>query len=84
VDELDTYARAAARLSRLEIDDVWWPGVRRHLGVLFDRAALFEAVDLATPRSASPGAPAAEAGGRAGDAAGGAPGGPAAETGGQR
>jgi hypothetical protein len=78
VDELDTYARAAARLSRLEIDDAWWPGVRRHLGVLFDRAALFEAVDLADPAGPAPGAAAAN--GRAGEA----PGGPAADTGGER
>jgi hypothetical protein len=46
LDELDTYARAAARVSDLEIEDVWWPGVLRHLAVLFDRAALVDAVDL--------------------------------------
>jgi hypothetical protein len=60
VDELETYARAAARLSRLEIEDAWWPAVRRHLGVLMDRAALVAAVDLAPP----PPPPAADAGGQ--------------------
>jgi hypothetical protein len=46
VDELDTYARAAARLGRLEVDDAWWPGVLRHLDVLLANAALVEAVEL--------------------------------------
>jgi hypothetical protein len=46
MDELETYARAAARVTDLEIDELWWPGVVRHLAVLFDRAALVEAVDL--------------------------------------
>lgn len=46
MDELETYARAAAALNELEIDDAWWPGVLRHVGVLFDRAALVAAVDL--------------------------------------
>ena len=46
VDELDAYARAAARLAGLEIDEAWWPGVLRHLAVLCDNAALVEAVDL--------------------------------------
>lgn len=49
MDELETYARAAAALSELEIDDAWWPAVLRHLGVLFDRAALVESVDLDEP-----------------------------------
>jgi hypothetical protein len=49
VDELDTYARAAARLARLEIDEAWWPGVLLHLKVLCDNAALVEAIDLAGP-----------------------------------
>jgi hypothetical protein len=51
VDELETYARASASLSDLAIDDAWWPAVVRHLGVLFDRAGLVEAleIDLATP-----------------------------------
>ncbi len=46
MDELDTYARSLARLRGLEIDDAWWPAVVRHLAVLLDRTALFEAVDL--------------------------------------
>ena len=46
MDELETYARATARVTDLEIDEVWWPGVVRHLAVLFDRAALVEAVDM--------------------------------------
>jgi hypothetical protein len=49
VDELETYARAAASLADLEIDDEWWPGVVRHLTVLFERAALVEAFDLDEP-----------------------------------
>jgi hypothetical protein len=47
VDQLDTYARAAARLARLEVDEAWWPGVLRHLAVLCDNAALVEAAELA-------------------------------------
>jgi hypothetical protein len=57
LDELDTYARAAARLSDLEIDDLWWPGVLRHLAVLFDRAALVEGVDLDAAPSMTAGEP---------------------------
>jgi 1-carboxybiuret hydrolase subunit AtzG-like protein len=53
VDQLDTYARAAARLAGLEIDDAWWPGVERHLTVLLDNAALVEAVDLPSLRAAT-------------------------------
>ena len=49
MDALEAYARATASLNRLEIDDAWWPSVVRHLGVLFDRAALVEAVDLDAP-----------------------------------
>jgi len=45
VDELDTYARAAARLASLEIEEAWWPGVLRHLRVLCDNAAMVEAID---------------------------------------
>jgi hypothetical protein len=46
MDELETYARATARVTDLEIEEVWWPGVVRHLAVLFDRAALVDAVDM--------------------------------------
>ncbi|HEU0318738.1 MAG TPA: AtzG-like protein [Solirubrobacteraceae bacterium] len=49
MDELDTYARAAARLGDLEVEAAWWPGVVRHLAVLLDRAALVDAFDLAPP-----------------------------------
>jgi hypothetical protein len=49
VDELETYARAAAQLTGLEIEDAWWPGVVRHLRVLGENAARVEAVDLAEP-----------------------------------
>jgi hypothetical protein len=49
VDELETYARAAAQLLDLEIEEAWWPGVVRHLGVLRDNAARVQAVDLAEP-----------------------------------
>jgi hypothetical protein len=49
VDELETYARATAGINRLHIDDAWWPSVLRHLGVLFDRAALVEAFDPGAP-----------------------------------
>jgi hypothetical protein len=50
VDELETYARAAAQLTNLEIEDPWWPGVVRHLRVLCDNAARVEAVELAGPQ----------------------------------
>jgi hypothetical protein len=53
VDQLETYARAAASLTGLPIDEAWWPGVVRHLGVLCDRAALVAAVDMAAPRVVS-------------------------------
>jgi hypothetical protein len=46
VDELETYARAAAQLTGLEVEDAWWPGVVRHLRVLCDNAARVAAVDL--------------------------------------
>ena len=49
MDELEKYARAAAQVLDLEIDEAWWPGVVRHLGVLRDNAARVEAVDLAEP-----------------------------------
>jgi hypothetical protein len=49
VDQLEAYARAAARQSGLTIDDAWWPAVVRHLGVLFDRAALVAAVPVEAP-----------------------------------
>ncbi len=45
MDELDKYARAAAGLAGLEIEEAWWPGVLRHLKVLVDNAALVEAID---------------------------------------
>jgi hypothetical protein len=57
VDDLETYARAAARVTDLEIEDAWWPGVLRHLAVLFDRAALVEAVDLEASEPAAAGEP---------------------------
>ena len=49
MDELETYARAAAQLLGLKIEEAWWPGVVRHLRVLRDNAARVEAVDLAEP-----------------------------------
>ena len=58
VDDLDTYARAAAGLARLKIDEAWWAGVLRHLTVLCDNAALVEAVEIA-PSGREPGSPAA-------------------------
>jgi len=51
VDELDAYARAAAGLAALEIEEAWWPGVLRHLKVLIDNAAMVEAIDT---KEASP------------------------------
>jgi hypothetical protein len=54
VDELETYARAAARLTGLTIDEAWWPGVARHLGVLLDRAALVAAVAVEAPPPQEP------------------------------
>jgi hypothetical protein len=43
--DLDGYARAAALATGLTIDDAWWPGVVRHLGVLIERAASLECND---------------------------------------
>lgn len=53
----DSYARAAAGLGGLEIDEAWWPGVLRHLAVLFEGAALVEAVNLDAPPPAVAGQP---------------------------
>jgi hypothetical protein len=55
VDEIEAYARAAARLAGLEVEDAWWPAVVRHLGVLLDRAAIVEAAVREAPAGA-PGA----------------------------
>jgi hypothetical protein len=44
--DLDGYARAAALAAGLSIDDAWWPGVVRHLGVLMARAASLEPNDI--------------------------------------
>ncbi len=43
--ELDGYARAAALVAGLPIDDAWWPSIVRHLGVLMAHAASLEAQD---------------------------------------
>jgi transcriptional regulator of acetoin/glycerol metabolism len=37
--EVESYARAAASLAGLEIEDQWWPGVVRHLAGLLSHAA---------------------------------------------
>jgi len=42
--EVESYARAAAAMVGITIDDDWWPGVVRHLTVMLDRAASVEAV----------------------------------------
>jgi len=63
VDELDTYARAAARLAGLEIRDAWWPGVIGHLAVLCDNAALVEALDIPSIAGTGTGAGRTPAGG---------------------
>jgi hypothetical protein len=38
-DDLEGFARAAATLADLEIDEAWWPAVVRHLDVLVERAS---------------------------------------------
>jgi hypothetical protein len=54
VDELETYARAAARLAGIEVEEAWWPAVVRHLGVLVDRAAVVEAAAREAPAASRP------------------------------
>lgn len=44
--DVDVYARSAAHLTGLSVDDAWWPGVRRHLATLLDHAALLETNDI--------------------------------------
>ena len=45
--ELEAYARAAAVMAGLEIDEQWWPSVVRHLAALMERASTVESFDLA-------------------------------------
>ena len=42
--DVEDYARAAAGVTGLEIDAVWWPAVVRHLAGMLERAASVEAV----------------------------------------
>ena len=51
---LKAYARAAALLLGLEIDDAWWPAVFRHLDVLIQRAASLEDGGFALPDDPAP------------------------------
>lgn len=61
--DVEGYARTAARLAGLVIDDSWWPAVVRHLGVLLERAASLETVPLpADPGPVFRPGPAPEAG----------------------
>jgi hypothetical protein len=57
-EDVESYARGAARLRGLSIDEAWWPGVLRHLTLLLDLGDDVESHDplrLPAPRaSASP------------------------------
>jgi hypothetical protein len=46
LEDIDHYARVAAALTGLTIEEAWWPGVRRHLGILFEHAAALDAFAL--------------------------------------
>jgi len=48
------YARAAARLAGLTVDDAWWPSVIRHLTVLLERAGSLEAEGIELPDDPGP------------------------------
>jgi hypothetical protein len=52
--EVEAFARAAAAALGLAIDDEWWPGVVRHLGVMLSRAAAVECFHLELPEDAAP------------------------------
>lgn len=47
--DLEGFARAAARVAGLEIDEAWWPGVVGHLGILLARSASLESAELDLP-----------------------------------
>ncbi len=51
---LEAYARAAALLWGLEIDDAWWPGVLHHLDVLIERSASLEDGPVSLPDDPAP------------------------------
>jgi Protein of unknown function (DUF4089) len=51
---LEAYARAAALLAGLEIDEAWWPAVFRHLDVLIQRAASLEDGGFTLPDDPAP------------------------------
>jgi hypothetical protein len=52
--DAEDYARAAARLIGLAIDDAWWPAVARHVAVLLDHAAGVEAAASDLPADPAP------------------------------
>jgi hypothetical protein len=53
-DDLERYARAAAAVAGLRIDDAWWPAVVRHLDVLVTRAASLEGPGIHLPDDPAP------------------------------
>jgi hypothetical protein len=44
--DVEEYARAAARVMGLDIDDAWWLAVRLQLATLLELAAVLEAADI--------------------------------------
>jgi hypothetical protein len=53
-DDLEDYARSAARAAGLEIDEAWWPTVVRHLGALMKRAESLERDEVPLPDEPAP------------------------------
>jgi len=53
-DELEDYARSAARVAGLDIDEAWWPNVLRHLGALLERAESLETDEIPWPPEPAP------------------------------
>jgi Protein of unknown function (DUF4089) len=52
--EIGAYARAAARMSGLDIDEEWWPSVCAHLGTLLEHAAGLDSPEQESGESPAP------------------------------
>lgn len=53
-NELQQYARAAAAMAGLAIDEAWWPGVIGHLGALMHRVESLASAELELPEDLGP------------------------------
>lgn len=51
---VERYARGAAHAAGITVDDAWWPGVVRHLGVLLERAASLDVNGVDLPDDPAP------------------------------